>query len=104
MCRFHVSIAICVAASFPAAAQSQGSSPSAGSAKDQGGTSGMKNMGKGSDMSGMNMQQMMAHCDAMHAQMKQGKPLTADMQKMMKECDEMDRQMQAPMPNGTKSR
>ena len=65
-------------------------------------TTTMKDMGKGSGMSGMNMQQMMAHCTEMREQVKEKKPISADMQKMLKECDDMDRQMQ--MPSKTKSR
>jgi hypothetical protein len=93
-------LVVTVALAGPAFAQSQGSS-SPQATQTMGG---MKDMKKGSDMSGMSMDQQMAHCAEMRAQMKQGKPMSADMQKMLKECDDMDRQMHMPMPGATKSR
>jgi len=90
--------AVTIALAGPAFAQNQGSSSSQGRQN----VGGMKDMKKGSEMSGMSMDQQMAHCAEMRAQMKQGKPMSADMQQMMKQCDGMDRQMQ--MPSATKSR
>jgi hypothetical protein len=95
--------AINLAAAVPAPAQQSTPAPSAGT-QDHGSMQGMSGMKgkKGSDMSGMTMDQQMAHCAEMREQMKQGKPMSSDMQQMMKQCDDMDRQMQ--MPAGTKSR
>lgn len=64
--------------------------------------SGMGEMKKGSDLSGLTMAQQMARCAEMREQMKANKPMSADMQQIMKQCDAMDRQME--MPSGTKSR
>ena len=54
------------------------------------------------DMSGMSMDQMMAHCAQMRADMKAGKPMSPEMHRMMQQCDQMDGQME--MPSGTKDR
>ncbi|MCB4824866.1 hypothetical protein [Roseicella aerolata] len=43
----------------------------------------------GHDMSGMNMQQMAAHCAEMRQQMRPGATMSPDMQAMMAHCDQM---------------
>jgi hypothetical protein len=83
-----------------APALAQQTSP--GSGQDHSAMSGMKGTDKGAGMSGMTMEQQMAHCAEMREQMKRGKPMSAEMQKMMKACDDMDLQMQ--MPSATKDR
>jgi hypothetical protein len=53
-------------------------------------TGGMSGMGsQGHSMSGMSMDQMMAHCAEMRQQMRQGANMTPDMQAMMTHCDQM---------------
>lgn len=44
---------------------------------------------QGHNMSGMNMQQMMAHCAEMRQQMRAGASMSSDMQAMMAHCDQM---------------
>lgn len=96
-------VAIALTMAPPLKAQDQGSSaPSTKGTQPAPSTkqgAGMQGMG---NMSGGDMQKMMAHCAEMREQMKQGKPMSSDMQSMMKQCDQMDKDM--PMPNATKSR
>ena len=47
---------------------------------------------QGHNMSGMNMQQMMAHCAQMRQQMRPGAAMSPDMQAMMAHCDQMSQQ------------
>ena len=44
---------------------------------------------QGGNMSGMNMQQMMAHCAQMRAEARPGAPMTAEVQSMMAHCNQM---------------
>ena len=44
---------------------------------------------QGHSMSGMNPQQMMAHCAEMRQQMRAGASMSSDMQAMMAHCDQM---------------
>lgn len=44
---------------------------------------------QGHSMSGMSMQQMMAHCAEMRQQMQSGAVMSADMRAMMAHCDQM---------------
>ena len=57
-------------------------------------TGGMSGIGghQGHDMSGMNLQQMMAHCAQMRQQMRPGAAMSPDMQAMMAQCDQMSQQ------------
>ena len=48
---------------------------------------------QGHNMSGMNMQQMAAHCAQMRQQVRQGGRPSPDVQRMMAQCDQMDRSM-----------
>jgi hypothetical protein len=93
-----VCLGVIIGLAGSALAQSQGSSSSTGMQT----MGGMKDMKKGSGMSGMSMDQQMAYCADMRGQMKQGKPMTPEMQQQMKACDDMDKQMK--MPSATKSR
>lgn len=47
---------------------------------------------QGHSMSGMSMQQMMAHCAEMRQQMQSGATMSADMRAMMAHCDQMSGQ------------
>lgn len=44
---------------------------------------------QGQSMSGMNMQQMMAHCAQMRAEARPGAAMTPEMQSMMAHCNQM---------------
>ena len=55
-------------------------------------TRGMSQMDH-SNMGGMNMNDMMAHCAQMKQQMRSGTAMSADMGRMMAQCDQMDRDM-----------
>ena len=51
-----------------------------------------------SNMQGMDMNTMMAHCAQMRQGMRPGVAMSADMQQMMAHCDQMDRSMGMPAP------
>jgi len=51
-----------------------------------------------SNMQGMDMNTMMAHCAQMRQGMRPGMAMSADMRQMMGQCDQMDRSMGMPAP------
>lgn len=78
-------LALALGLGLAACAQQQSPPP----AQQTGGMSGMQ----GHSMSGMNMQQMMAHCAEMRQQTRPGAAMSPDMQAMMAHCNQMDQQM-----------
>lgn len=77
-----------MAVSPPPASLSGPASATAGTAP----TRGMPQMDH-SNMGGMNMNDMMAHCAQMKQHKGSGTAMSADMRQMMARCDQMDRDM-----------
>ena len=82
----RVGLTLTLGITLAACAQQSSSPPRP---QQSGGMSGMGMQGHNMNMSGMNMQQMMAHCAQMRQQMRPGSTMAPDMQRMMAHCDQM---------------